>query len=77
MEKIDLVYMAVSALILLYIFWCFIEPFFLIRDKAVLKKSPKDNSPVENLKIKRTLNGAPYLLKGSASQYEGHKPRHL
>lgn len=53
MEKIDLVYMAVSALILLYIFWCFIEPFFLISDKAVLKNSPKDNSPVENLKIKR------------------------
>lgn len=42
MDKIDVVLTAVSAIILLYILWCFIEPFFLDQDKAILEKSPAD-----------------------------------
>jgi len=52
MDKIYVVLIAVSALILLYILWCFIEPFFLDQDRATLKKSPDDSSPAGSITIK-------------------------
>ena len=53
MDKIYVVLIAVSALILLYILWCFIEPFFLDQDRATLKKSPDDASPAGSITIKK------------------------
>ena len=44
MDKFFVILMVLAALILLYILWCFIEPFFLVRDKAVIKRSPKTSS---------------------------------
>lgn len=62
MEELYLVYMALSALILLYILWCFIEPFFLVRDRAVLKRSQKDTSSSDNLTVKKL----PMLPQGTS-----------
>ena len=53
MDKIYVVLIAVSALILLYILWCFIEPFFLDQDRATLKKTPDDSSPAGSITIKK------------------------
>jgi len=53
MDKIDVVLTAVSAIILLYILWCFIEPFFLDQDKAILEKSPADDSSADSISIKK------------------------
>ena len=53
MDKIYVVLIAVSALILLYILWCFIEPFFLDQDRAALKKCPDDASPAGSITIKK------------------------
>ncbi|MBQ1298115.1 MAG: metallophosphoesterase, partial [Clostridiales bacterium] len=53
MDKIYVVLIAVSALILLYILWCFIEPFFLDQDRATLKKTPDDSSPADSITIKK------------------------
>ncbi len=53
MEKIYVVYSALAALILLYILYCFIEPFFLDRDRADLKRSSPKNSPEDPVSIKK------------------------
>ena len=50
MEKIYLVLSALAALILLYLLWCLAEPFFLVSDRAVLKKSIKINNNDINIK---------------------------
>jgi len=50
MEKIYPFLIALAVLILLYIMWCLIEPFFLVSDKAVLKKSNKINNNDINIK---------------------------
>ncbi len=52
MDKLYPVLLVLAALILLYILWCFVEPFFLDMDEAALKKSSnKDNN--KNIKIKK------------------------
>ena len=53
MDKIYIVISAFAALILLYILYCFIEPFFLDRDRASLKRSTETASPAGPVTIKK------------------------
>lgn len=53
MDKIYIFLIIFAALALLYILWCFLEPFFHDRDTAQLKKSPKDLSASDNLTVKK------------------------
>ena len=51
MDKIHPVITILAVLILLYILWCLIEPFFFDLDRAELKKSSSDKDP--GIKIKK------------------------
>lgn len=53
MDKIYVFLIILAALALLYILWCFLEPFFLDCDRAVLKKTVKDACPVDELTVKK------------------------
>jgi len=53
MEKIYAVSALLSALILIYILWCFIEPFILVLDRAVLKRSSVDSSSEDKISIRK------------------------
>ena len=53
MDKIYVVLIIFAALALVYILWCFLEPFFLDCDRAVLKKTSKDACPVDMLTVKK------------------------
>lgn len=60
MEKIFPFLIALAVLILLYIAWCLAEPFFLVSDRAVLKKS---NKIINNdINIKKL----PFIPEGAA-----------
>ena len=53
MDKIYTVLMVLAALILIYILWCFIEPFILDMDRAVLKRSPADDPSADKINIRK------------------------
>ena len=53
MEKIYAILIVLAVLILLYILWCLAEPFFLDSDKAVLKKSAKENLSDNDISVKK------------------------
>ena len=53
MDKFCVVLIVLAVLILLYIIWCFSEPFFLETDRAVLKKGRKDPSEINKETIKK------------------------
>ena len=51
MDKIYPVITVLAVLILVYILWCLIEPFFLVLDRAEIKRSSSDKVP--EVKIKK------------------------
>lgn len=53
MDAIYVILTVIAGLALLYILWCLAEPFFLDMDKAVLKKSPRKNSSINNIVINK------------------------
>ena len=61
MEMIFPVLSVLAAIILLYILWCFTEPFFLDLDRAFLKKSSKTSVPAEEVSVRKI----PYINKNN------------
>ena len=61
MEMIFPVLSVLAAIILLYILWCFTEPFFLDLDRAFLKKSSKTPVPAEEVSVRKI----PYINKNN------------
>lgn len=61
MEKIFPVLLVLAALILLYILWCFTEPFFLDLDRVFLKMSSKTPVPVKEISVRKI----PYINKNN------------
>ncbi len=53
MDKIGPVLAVLAGLILLYVLWCFIEPFFLDLDRAVLKRPPSGSPGNSGITVKK------------------------
>ncbi|MBR3247569.1 MAG: metallophosphoesterase [Clostridiales bacterium] len=60
MDKICPVLTVIAVLILLYILWCFIEPFFLDLDRAVMRKISTDKIGGDGITVKKLpFSGSP------------------
>jgi hypothetical protein len=53
MDKIYPVLAVFASIILLYILWCFIEPFFLDLDRTVMKRSSPDRKTAGTISVKK------------------------
>ena len=53
MDAIYVILTVIAGLALLYILWCLTEPFFLDMDKAVLKKSSREDPIINNIVVNK------------------------
>ena len=61
MDTFLVVLMIFAALILLYILWCLAEPFFLVNDRVILKRSELKGGDIS----KETVKKLPFIPQGS------------